>query len=145
MVIFHRYVSLPEGIYKAEKLLVGGFNPSEKYEFVSWDDYSQLNGKIDKNRTCTKMFQATNQYTTWIQSDYSRLFLLLFLSGNSVAASPSNWRGRGMSWDPRGAIQAALRRNSSCTFSCCCVKLSPPGVLWTTWWFQRGACEESRS
>jgi hypothetical protein len=20
--------------------LVGGFNPSEKYEFVSWDDYS---------------------------------------------------------------------------------------------------------
>ena len=27
------------------KVLVGGFNPSEKYEFVSWDDYSQLNGK----------------------------------------------------------------------------------------------------
>ena len=25
--------------------LVGGFNPSEKYEFVSWDDDSQLNGK----------------------------------------------------------------------------------------------------
>ena len=24
MVIFHRYGSLPEGIYKAEKLLVGG-------------------------------------------------------------------------------------------------------------------------
>jgi hypothetical protein len=22
-------------------LLVGGFNSSEKYEFVSWDDYSQ--------------------------------------------------------------------------------------------------------
>jgi hypothetical protein len=22
-------------------MLVGGFNPSEKYEFVSWDDYSQ--------------------------------------------------------------------------------------------------------
>jgi hypothetical protein len=22
-------------------LLVGGFKPSEKYEFVSWDDYSQ--------------------------------------------------------------------------------------------------------
>ena len=21
--------------------LVGGFNPSEKYEFVSWDDYSK--------------------------------------------------------------------------------------------------------
>ena len=29
--------------------------PSEKYEFVSWDDYSQLNGKIKF------MFQTTNQ------------------------------------------------------------------------------------
>ena len=27
MVIFHSYVSLPEGTY-----------PSEKYEFVTWDD-----------------------------------------------------------------------------------------------------------
>ena len=27
--------------------MVGGFNPSEKYEFVTWDDYSQLNGKIN--------------------------------------------------------------------------------------------------
>ena len=26
-------------------LLVGGFNPSEEYEFVSWDDYAQY-GKI---------------------------------------------------------------------------------------------------
>ena len=26
--------------------LVGGSNPSEKYEFVSWDDYFQLNGNI---------------------------------------------------------------------------------------------------
>jgi hypothetical protein len=26
--------------------VVGGFNLSEKYEFVSWDYYSQLNGKI---------------------------------------------------------------------------------------------------
>ena len=24
-----------------QSLLVGGFSPSEKYEFVSWDDYSQ--------------------------------------------------------------------------------------------------------
>ena len=40
--------------------LVGGIPtyPSEKYEFVSWDDYSQLNGKI------TFMFQTTNQYWT---------------------------------------------------------------------------------
>ena len=27
------------------KNLVGGFNLSEKYEFVSWDDYSQYMGK----------------------------------------------------------------------------------------------------
>jgi len=33
---FHGFVSLP---------VVGGFNPSEKYEFVSWDYYSKLNGK----------------------------------------------------------------------------------------------------
>ena len=28
--------------------LVGGFNPSEKYEFISWDDYSvpNVSGKI---------------------------------------------------------------------------------------------------
>ena len=25
--------------------LVGGFNPSETYEFVSWDEYSQYMGK----------------------------------------------------------------------------------------------------
>ena len=25
--------------------LVGGFKPSEKYEFVNWDDYSQYMGK----------------------------------------------------------------------------------------------------
>jgi hypothetical protein len=33
----------PNGKYSK---LVGGFNPSEKYEFVSWDYYSQLNGQI---------------------------------------------------------------------------------------------------
>ena len=35
--------------------MVGGLTPSEKYEFVSWDDDSQLNGKIKV------MFQTTNQ------------------------------------------------------------------------------------
>ena len=38
-------------------LLVGGFNPSEKYEFVSWDDYSQYDGKVIK-----AMFQTTKQW-----------------------------------------------------------------------------------
>jgi len=41
--------------------LVGGFNPSEKYEFVSWDDdISQLNGKIKA------MFQTTNQKIMYV-------------------------------------------------------------------------------
>ena len=35
--------------------LVGGFNPSEKYEFVSWDDYPQY------METNLKKFQNTNQ------------------------------------------------------------------------------------
>jgi len=40
--------------------LVGGFNPSEKYEFVSWDYSSQLNGKIKA------MFQTTNQISNFM-------------------------------------------------------------------------------
>jgi len=36
-------------------ILVGGFNPPEKYEFVSWDYYSQYMEKIKA------MFQTTNQ------------------------------------------------------------------------------------
>ena len=38
--------------------LVGGFNPSEKYELVSWDDYSIPNcfWKVIKT-----MFETTNQ------------------------------------------------------------------------------------
>ena len=48
MVIFHSYVSLPAGnlvgLYDID--LVGGIpTPSEKYEFVSWDDCSQYMDK----------------------------------------------------------------------------------------------------
>ena len=35
MVIFHSYVSLPEGIWN---LYAGGFNHLEKYEFVNGKD-----------------------------------------------------------------------------------------------------------
>ena len=38
--------------HSVDDFLVGGFNPSEKYEFVSWDDYSQLNGK--SSNSCSK-------------------------------------------------------------------------------------------
>jgi len=38
-------------------MLFGGFNPSEKYEFVSWDDdIPNMMGKIKA------MFQTTDQY-----------------------------------------------------------------------------------
>ena len=85
MVIFHSYVNLPEGKHKdnpnpqhhnknsdmtnpaANKtlrdphaILVGGWAyPSEKSEFVSWGDYSQIYGKI------IQMFQTTNQNMWW--------------------------------------------------------------------------------
>ena len=39
--------------------LVGGFSPSEKYEFVSWADSSQYMEKI--------MFQTTNQCLMWLK------------------------------------------------------------------------------
>ena len=32
-------------------MLVGGFNPSEKYEFVNWDDDSQY---MEKYKSCSK-------------------------------------------------------------------------------------------
>jgi hypothetical protein len=31
-----------------ENQLVGGFKPSEKYEFVNWDYYSQYDAKVIK-------------------------------------------------------------------------------------------------
>ena len=37
------------GFKHMKQILVGGFNPSENYEFVNWDDYSQLNGKTTMN------------------------------------------------------------------------------------------------
>jgi hypothetical protein len=55
MAIFNSYVSLPEGKY-VESWRVGGFNPSENFEFVSWEDYSQYMKKIKA------MFQTTNQF-----------------------------------------------------------------------------------
>ena len=52
---YERSFSLPENVMS--HLLVGGFNPSEKYEFVSWDDYSQ-----DMESHNPFMFQTTNQF-----------------------------------------------------------------------------------
>ena len=43
-------------------ILVGGFNPSEKYEFVSWDDFPfPIYGKSSKI-PWFQTFQTTNQY-----------------------------------------------------------------------------------
>ena len=41
----------------SNKGLVGGFDTSEKYEFVSWDDDIPNKWKVIKT-----MFQTTNQY-----------------------------------------------------------------------------------
>ena len=38
-------------------ILVGGFNPSEKYDFVSWDD--DIPNMMGKS---LKKYQTTNQY-----------------------------------------------------------------------------------
>ena len=43
-------------------MLVGGFNPSEKYDLVSWDDYSRYMEK--------KMFQTTNQICIYMLNIY---------------------------------------------------------------------------
>ena len=40
--------------YWSKSLLVGGFNPCEKYVSLTWDDYSRYMGK--------NMFQTTNQF-----------------------------------------------------------------------------------
>jgi hypothetical protein len=37
IVDFPRHTNLQLGIYN-KQILVGGFNPPEKYDFVSWDD-----------------------------------------------------------------------------------------------------------
>ena len=39
--------------------LVGGFNPSEKYEFVSWGYYAQKSQNMESHNPF--MFQTTNQ------------------------------------------------------------------------------------
>ena len=55
-------------------VLVGGFNPSEKYEFVSWDDYSQyIYGNIKH--------VPNHQPECWWMGDFS-------LSSPSVATLP---------------------------------------------------------
>ena len=65
--------------------LVVSTHPSEKYEFVSWGYYSQLNGNIKA------MFQTTNQIykygclTRLVEGKISRkpLFLLQIKHGNT--------------------------------------------------------------
>ena len=46
----------PRSFRDVSRSLVGGFNPSEKYEFVSWDDDIPNIWKVIKF-----MFQTTNQ------------------------------------------------------------------------------------
>ena len=73
-----------------QNCLVGGFNLSEKYEFVSWDDYSQLNllnGKI--NMFQTNQLQFSGKHLNNSRTDTPRLGELLAIS---IGISP--WMDR---------------------------------------------------
>ena len=84
-------------------ILVGGFNPSEKYDFVSWDDDIS---DIWKN---IKMFQTTNQLCSftgnvptkntvcWIQAPQTGLFhceLRIFVVSCGVAIRVSDGQNK---------------------------------------------------
>ena len=62
-------------------LLVGGFNPSEKYEFVSWDDnYSQLIWKVItmfQSPTSLSAHLWASTYLFWLESPGTILQSLL--------------------------------------------------------------------
>ena len=53
--IYHD-ISISFGYDHTLNILVGGLNPSEKYEFVSWDYSFQYKGKKEV------MFQTTSQH-----------------------------------------------------------------------------------
>jgi hypothetical protein len=63
MAIFNSYVKLPEG----NIWLVVSTNPSEKYEFVKWDDYSQYMGKKINE------LQTTNQIRGFLKLGIPRV------------------------------------------------------------------------
>ena len=65
--------------------LVVSFNPSEKYDFVSWDDYSYIYiyGKIKF------MVQTTNQYHTWRRTFQLRMNIETYLRSRRNAKNTS--------------------------------------------------------
>ena len=60
-------------------ILVGGFKPSEKYDFVSWDDDIPNTWKVIKF-----MFQITNQYI------YICVYIYIYISSILVGSSIRN-------------------------------------------------------
>jgi hypothetical protein len=86
MVIFHSYVSLPEGMY----YMVGGWAyPSGKYDFVSWDDdipnimkkshvpnhqpvYVLLEFPFSWTNPCVSMCMFSTLTKTWRAPDFSQ-------------------------------------------------------------------------
>ena len=83
-MIFHSYVSLPEGNNWSNSL--GGWwftYPSENmssYEFVSWDDYSQYMEKT------IQMFQTTNQ-SWWFVDTLPNSLTLGGINGKQIQQS----------------------------------------------------------
>ena len=83
MLVFHLYIRLPEGMTSKHSYdmiyiyivinLVGGWfsHPSEKYEFVNWDDeIPNMNGKIEKMATKP----PTRRVTLWQTNRTMELF-----------------------------------------------------------------------
>ena len=77
--------------------LVGGFNPSEKYEFISWDDdYSQ-----SKMETCSSHVPVTTN-----QHIYTVYYRSTILEGKSTGTL---WFETPMDPNPNRSIVAAHR------------------------------------
>ena len=79
-------------------LLVGGFNPSEKYEFVTWDDdIPNINGKIKV------MFQTTNQimFHAWISHPFKHDLLPPAAKGSARTDDCLKGRNQGLTWIER--------------------------------------------
>jgi hypothetical protein len=92
--------------------LVAGLNPSEKYEFVSWDYYSQLNGKI-KFMFQTPYRSPTGDFPTSIASltfAFLRPFAFAFAAGaaGAEAAEGAVESAESVSWRRRSAARLSL-------------------------------------
>ena len=121
MVIFHSYVSLPEGIHDFAdstspnplfsptwttwRTLVGGFNPSEKYEFVSFATLFPTEWKVIKFHGSSH-HQPVYIYIYHISHQISLLWLAInpiyYGKSTSSLLIEVSWKNSaGVFWSPR--------------------------------------------